>query len=506
MKMKKRNARFLSVAAAMVLAAASGTTAFAKDALVIAEEADCGTLAPTGATVDCRTDINYQVYEGLFRFGYDMEMTPQLATSWEQTDPTHITFHLREGVKYHDGRDFTAADVLFTLKLNCEDANTTGVVTYLDLENCKAVDDYTVELAFTQTNAFNLSKLSFLNIVNEESYNESGDGMATKPVGTGPYKFESSVPGVSYTLTANEDYWGGAPEGIKEVTFNVIAEGSQRTNALMAGEIDFNKALQISDFDYISGMDGYEVITKPAFNTECLFFNMTENSPFASKELRQAVAYSVDNEAMNNAGFNGLNLPAAGVWSSGMADYDASWTNPMYGQDMDKAKELAGAAGVPDKPVTILYGGLAAEELMAQVLQANLAELGITAEITSVDQGVFWSAMGDPTGWDIGIMSCSAPSGYGLDSMTAFLTGLNFQGWSGPEYDKMAELCNTASSAETDEERMILTKELWDLIEEEVPLYGMVYLNRMSAYDSAIQNYKVFDQFGIYVKDLSFAE
>ena len=178
----------------------------------------------------------------------------------------------------------------------------------------------------------------------------------------------------------------------------------------------------------------------------------------------------------------------------------------MYGQDMDKAKDLAGAAGVPDKPVTILYGGLAAEELMAQVLQANLAELGITAEITSVDQGVFWSAMGDPTGWDIGIMSCSAPSGYGLDSMTAFLTGLNFQGWSGPEYDKMAELCNTASSAETDEERMTLTKELWDLIEEEVPLYGMVYLNRMSAYDSAIQNYKVFDQFGIYVKDLSFAE
>lgn len=504
--MKRRNVMFLAAAAAVVLAGAGSTTALAKDSLVIAEEGDCGTLAPTGPTVACRADINNQVYESLFRFGYNMEMTPQLATSWEQADPTHIKFNLREGVKYHDGRDFTAKDVLFTLKLCSEDANMTGVITYLDLEKCEIVDDYTIILAFTQPNAFNLTKLYALNIVNEEAYNESSDGMATNPVGTGPYKFESSVPGVSYTLTANEDYWGGAPEGIKTVTFNVIAEGSQRSNALLAGEVDFNKVLQISDYEYISDMEDYEVVTKPAFNTESLFFNMTDNSPFASKELRQAVAYAVDNQAMNNAGFNGLCLPATGVWSSGMADYDASWTNPMYGQDMEKAKELVNAAGVPGEPITILYGGVAAEEPIAQVLQANLAELGITAEITSVDQGVFWSAMGDSSRWDIGIMSCSAPSGYGLDSMTAFLTGLNFQGWSGPEYDKMAELCNTASGSETDEERIALTKELWELIEEEVPLYGMVYLTNMCAYDSSLQNFEVFDQFGIWVKDLSFAE
>ena len=166
--MKKRA---MAIAAAFALTMSMGMGAAAKDDLVIAEMMDCGTLAPTGPTVEMRSDITYQVYEGLFRYGYNMEMTPQLATSWEQTDPTHITFHLREGVKYHDGRDFTAKDVLFTLKLNCEDANTSGVITYLDLDNCEAPDDYTVILAFTQPNAFNLTKLGSLNIVNEEAYN-----------------------------------------------------------------------------------------------------------------------------------------------------------------------------------------------------------------------------------------------------------------------------------------------------------------------------------------------
>lgn len=210
--MKKRA---MAIAAAFALTMSMGMGAAAKDDLVIAEMMDCGTLAPTGPTVEMRSDITYQVYEGLFRYGYNMEMTPQLATSWEQTDPTHITFHLREGVKYHDGRDFTAKDVLFTLKLNCEDANTSGVITYLDLDNCETPDDYTVILAFTQPNAFNLTKLGSLNIVNEEAYNESSDGMATNPVGTGPYKFESSIPGVSYTFTANEDYWGERRKKLK---------------------------------------------------------------------------------------------------------------------------------------------------------------------------------------------------------------------------------------------------------------------------------------------------
>lgn len=474
-----------------------------KDTLVIAEAGDCGTLAPTGATVDCRSDINTQLYESLFRYGYNMEMVPKLATDWEWVDNTHCTFHLREGVKYHDGRDFTAADVLFTLKLNCEDANTSGVVTYLDYDNCVIEDDYTITLAFTEQNAFNLTKLSAMNIVNEEAYNESGDNMATHPVGTGPYKFESSVPGMSYTLTAFDDYWDGAPEYIKTVTFTVIAEGSQRTNALQSGEIDINKSLQSSDFAYLDGLDEYTAVSKAGTNTQCFFFNMTENSPFAAKELRQAVAYAVNNEEMNNTAYDGLSVPATGPWSPGMMDYDAGWTNPMYGQDKEKAKELVDSVGAPSDPITILYNGDPQNEIMAQILQANLAEIGIPAEISSVDAGVFWSAMGDPTGWDIGIMGCSAPSGYGLDSMTAFLTGLNFQGWSGPEYDKMAELCVTASVADSDEKRLEYTKELWDLIEEEVPLYGVVALSFMLSHDSALE-LDIYDQFTIYVKDIKF--
>ena len=210
---------------------------------------------------------------------------------------------------------------------------------------------------------------------------------------------------------------------------------------------------------------------------------------------------------MNAAGYDNLYIPATGPWSSGMADYNAEWTNEMYeAQNMDKAKELVQEAGIPDRTVKIVYGGSSAEEAMTQVLQANLAELGITAEITSVDAGVFWSSMGDPTGWDLSLMSCSAPSGYGLDSMTAFLTGLNFQGWSGEKFDQLKELCNSGAMAENDDERMEKTKELWDLIEEEVPIYGMVYLTNTCAFDSRLENFQIADQFSFCVKDLSFAD
>lgn len=485
-------------------ASSAAATATTKDTLVVAEETDCGTMAPVGSTIDCRTDIANQVYNGLFRYGYNMEIEPQLATSWEEVDSTHYVFHLREGVKYHDGRDFTAKDVLFSLELAYNDASSNAIATYLDLENCKIIDDYTVELAFTQQNAFNFSKLDALNIVNEEAYNESGDGFATHPIGTGPYKFESSVPGSTYTFTAFDEYWGEAP-AIKNLTLMVIPEASQRTTSLQTGEVDINMVLQTSDYEYMSTQEGFAVGGKPGYNSETLFFNMTENSPFQEKALRQAVCYVVDNEAMNEAAFGGYSYPNTTVWSSGMNDYDETWTSPMYGEpDFEKAQELVDSVGAPTEPITILYGGMYQEEIMAQILQANLAKIGITAEVVSVDQGVLWSSMADPTAYDIGIMGCSAPSGYGLDSMTAFLTGLNFQGWSGENYDKVVELCNAGASAATDEERMQYTKELHDLIVEEVPLYGMVTINKMYAYNASL-NFDIFGQYSFRACDLAFS-
>ena len=502
-----RSKKLFTLAAAGLLALSIGTGVSAestKDTLVIAEDVDCGTLAPTGPTISTRTDIYLQVYDGLFRFDGNSEMVPGLATDWEWLDDTHIKFNLREGVKYHDGRDFTAKDVLFSIKLCQEDSNMVAVVTNVDYDACEILDDYTIVIAFTEKNAFNLSKLNMMNIVNEESYNESSDGMATSPVGTGPYKFESSVPGASYTLVANEESWDKVP-AIEHITFEVIPEASQRTNSLLAGEVDLVKALQNSDYDYIGGMEEYTVGKRAGFNSTDIFFNMTENSPFVEKALRQAVCYTVDNEAMNTAAYGGLSIPCTGPWSVGMHDYDASWTNPMYDSpDFDKAKELVDSVGAPSEPITIIYGGDAACETISQILQANLAQIGITAEIVSVDSSVLWSTMSDQTQWDIGLLGASAPSGYGLDSMTAFLTGLNFQGWSGENFDKLVELCQTGAAASSDEERIAATKEIWDLVEEEVPLYAMVTLSNLYAHVSNL-NYEVYDQFSLKGNNLIFS-
>ncbi len=481
---------------------ASGETAgAAKDTLNVVVDSDVGNMGPFGSG----TSFSYlapQVYEAMFELGYEMEVTPRLAEKWDKIDDTHYTFYLRQGVEFSDGNKMTADDVIFSLNLYTQDANYGRYVEHVDFEKTKAIDDYTVDLYFKEENAFAFSQLAGVRIISEESWNASPDQMVTDPVGTGPYKLQEYVSGSYFTLEANEKYWGGAPD-IKTVKFTVTSEPSQRTTALETGEADLVMNLQASDVEYMNNKEGFTVIQDITVQSMSMFFNMNDASVFSNKELRQALCYAVDNSAINVAAYGGFCEPSKTYFSTAMMDYTDDMESAIYSVDKDKAKELFGASGVNGGNIRIATDGTTQETSIAEILQSELTQYGFTVQIDNYDPATIWSVGADPTQWDILLMLGSAPSGYGLDKMTAFLTGLNFSGWKGEKFDEFTELCVEASSTADEAKRLDYTKQALEIVSEEVPAYSFIQNVQNYAYVDNL-NFKVWNQASLYVKDLKF--
>lgn len=473
-----------------------------RDTINIAVDGDVGNMSVFGSGVTF-SYVAHQIYEGLYALGYENEIVPRLAESWEEVDSTHYIFKIREGVKFHDGNVLTANDVLFSYKLMQEDASYSQYVINIDFDKTKVVDDYTFELYFKEQNAYTFPNLTNVNIVSEASWNASPDKMVTTPVGTGPYKLKEYISGSNVTVEAFDEYWGGVPD-IKEATFTVIAEPSQKTTALETGEVQLVMKLQTSDIEYLSGKSEYAVTQDTSVQSLSFFLNMHDNSVFANKQVRQALCYALDNEAINTVSYGGYGLASTGPFSTAMKDYSNQMEAEIYtAADMDKAKSLIKESGVSGGTVKIVTDGTSPEIAAAEIIQNILSELGFTAEINNYDSATVWNVGADPTQWDLLLIVTASPSGYGVDSMKAFLGGLNWSGWEGESFDNFMQFCTEtigAGDAETSNEK---AKEVVKVIVDECPIYSTVQLVNCYAYDAKL-NYEVWNVASLYLKDLKF--
>ena len=482
----------------------SGTSSNAgKTNLIVVTDSDLGNASPFGSG-NSFAYMQDQVYEELFMLGYDMEYTPKIAESWDQVDDTHYTFHIREGIKDSEGNPLTASDVIFSMNLYAADATYSQYVAHIDFDKTVATDDYTVDVYFADTNAFAFSQLAGVRIVTQAAWEASADQMVTTPVGTGPYKLKEYVGGSYFVLVANENYWGGQPE-ITEVRFNIVSEASQRTTLLETGAADLVMSLQASDVKYISDKSDFEVDNHISTQTMTMFINMDPVSAMSSKELRQALCYSIDNESMNVAAYGGYCAGSTTLFSTAMTDYTDAMASNMYTTvDEAKAAELFAASGKSGSKIRIATDGSAPETTIAEMIQPILMAQGFEVSIDSYDSATIWSVATDPTQWDLLLMIASAPSGNGLDEMTAFLAGLNFSKWEGESFDTAVAAMMEASNTVDESARIDLTKQALDVVVDEVPAYGIVQIAQSFAYSSSL-NFKVWNQSSLYVADLKFS-
>jgi len=350
--------------------------------LVAAIAGEPDQLDPQKTSAYFSFEVLENVFDTLVEPDANLEMRPALAESWTVSpDQLVWTFHLRRSVTFHDGSPFTADDVVYSYRriIDQELANADKLSAVTGIT---AADPSTVVITLKQPTPnllTNLGGFKGLAIVQRRNV-ESGE-IATHPVGTGPFAFQSQKSGDSIILKANPTYWAGAPK-VSGVTFRFISEPSTALSALQAGEIDWTDSIPTQRVAQLKDDDSITLATTASNDYWYLALNEAR-APWNDVRVRQAIAYAIDRDAIvqatsyGTAVANQLAIPQGNPWYT---PYDA------YRHDVDKAKSLLADAGAAPKSLDMLVTNEYPETVTAaQIIADNLAPLGITVNIRTVD-------------------------------------------------------------------------------------------------------------------------
>jgi peptide/nickel transport system substrate-binding protein len=327
-------------------------------------------------------EVLENVFDTLVEPDANLEMRPALAESWTVSpDQLVWTFRLRHGVTFHDGSPFTADDVVYSYR-RIIDEKLANADKFSAVTDVTAPDPATVVIRVkhpTPNLLTNIGGFKGVAIVSRKNV-ESGQ-IATHPVGTGPFAFVGQKSGDSITLKANKSYWGGAPK-ISGVTFRFISEASTALSALQAGEIDWTDSIPPQRVAQLREDDSLTLAVTPSNDYWYLALNEARK-PWSNVRVRQAIAYAIDRDAIvkatsyGTAAANQLAIPKGNPWYT---DYH------RYNYDIDRAKALLAESNVTGGDLDMLVTSEYPETVTAaQVIADNLAPLGITVHIRTVD-------------------------------------------------------------------------------------------------------------------------
>ena len=333
--------------------------------------------------------VCYQLYDRLIEIESDGTVTPGLAESWELApDSKSITFKLRQGVKFHNGDELTAEDVVFTYDKAIASAVTAGVTSAMD--HMEKVDDSTVKLVLKEAFAAAESCVPFaqLSIISKSAYEADPDAFARNPVGTGPYKFGSWEIGNKITLTANDDYYDGAP-AIKDVTFKIILDTNTVVMAMQNGEVDICDTAPSAGRSTIENDKNLEWYACPSAGSNFIIFNNAKE-PFNDKRVRQAVALALDKESIVIGALEGDGEVAQTLMARSVPQYPSDFVSAYDQQNIEKAKQLLADAGYPNG-FDIVCPTMDSELFVpaTEMFQDMLAQIGINVTVEKYERNVW---------------------------------------------------------------------------------------------------------------------
>ncbi|MFN8386169.1 MAG: ABC transporter substrate-binding protein [Anaerolineales bacterium] len=346
-------------------------------------------------------------YEQLLRInppGSAEMYTPLLAESWEvSADGLAYTFHLRTGVKFHDGEPMNAAAVKASIDAAVARAGASFI--WLPLDNVEVVDDSTVK--------FNLKWAAPVDLIASSLYGawivspkalEAGAADETfwadgKSYGTGPYMVESYTPDAEIVFTQNTEYWGGWEAGqYEKVVVSIVPEATTRQQMLEGGEVDIATALPMDNIATFESDPNYTVYKEPSFFNYVGFFN-TLKEPLNDIKVRQALSYAIPYDDIIAIGAKGLGTQSYGPVPAGVFPWDDSVFR--YSYDLDKAKALLKEAGHEGGgfSIRLTYAAEnATEEAFAPLIKDSFAQIGVDVTIEPLAFGQQWElAKTDPS-------------------------------------------------------------------------------------------------------------
>ena len=362
--------------------------------LVFATSKGVDSPNPFVTTVSVDEHIKEMWLEPLLHLADDGSLVPVLATSWVSNDDHSVwTFHLRRGVKFHDGQEMTSADVVWTVKyiLNPDNAARGAGPLGPVIDSVEAVDRYTVRFnmkgsqpAFPQIS----QGINPLPVIPANSMETGVLRMSTPPSGTGPFKFESWTPGGNTVVVRNDDYWAGKPY-LDKIVFQFVSSATGRANALRTGEIQMAERLGPSFANRVLAGEirGISVLAPPLSGYRRIMFNV-ESPIFKDKNVRLAAVYGMDMQKLLDEAFFGLGylvhlpVPPGSVWEEALLA-----CCPKRYADPDKARALLAASEYNGEPVRLYVQR--GREGVGESLSRQLREVGFNIDLTVLESGIY---------------------------------------------------------------------------------------------------------------------
>lgn len=324
-------------------------------------------------------NLGFLMYDPLVTKDELGNLQPALATEWDTTDPNKTILKIREGVTFHDGTPLTAADVAYSIAARADEeliASTAGrpIMSPSQWVSAVAIDDLTVEVNTTERVEFLVNPQPVL-VVPNESFGKVN--FANEVLGTGPYKLGKFTSGTSLECVANPDYWDGPPP-IENLTFVFFADVATAGTGLRSGQVDALYDVAPANLESVSDIEGTEVSSMGTYAFWWII--QMGKEPLNDPEVRKALRYCFNNEAINNAAFKGLGLPHS--WNPFMLYPTNSGADADVEYDPAMAKQILADLGKSDISVPILcIAGYQDGISAAQVMQQGFQEAGITCEV-----------------------------------------------------------------------------------------------------------------------------
>ncbi len=397
---------------ALTLAFGLMASASAAAELVVGMQQEPTSLDPTAdATASIDSMMTQNVFESLTTVAENGEVQPNLATSWDVSeDGLTYTFHLAEGVTFHDGSVLDAEDVIFSFdRAMAEESVNPSKDIFEPIESVKAVDPQTVEITLSGKDAFFLFNMGQGDSAIVAS--ESADTNNANPIGSGPFKFDSWTRGDRLTLVKNPDHRDAAEVGLDKVVFRFISDPAAATAAMMAEELDAFPGFPAPELLPQFEADPRFRVNVGSTEGEVILAMNNAKPPFDNVEVRRAVATAIDRDEIIEGAMYGQAVPIGSFYPPhGTAYVDLT---EAYPHDSEKAKTMFEEAGVAGETMTLRVPPFPYATRSAEIIQNQLSEAGIDAKVENVEWGFWIDEVYKKKNYDMTIIAHTSPNDMG---------------------------------------------------------------------------------------------
>ena len=463
------------------------------NSITVGSIGDAQRLLPPLASDGASGDVSGWIFNGLVKYDKNVNLVGDLAESFEASEDCRTaTFHLRKGVRWHDGPELTAADVDFTYRKMIDPKVATPYSG--DFERVKeltVLDPYTVRVTYKEPFAPGLASWGMgilpKHLLDGKDINASE--LNRKPVGTGPYRFQEWVSGQRIVLKANDDYFEGRPH-VDQYIYRIIPDTSTMFLELKAGGLDYmglTPLLFQRQTDTPLFRKNFNKFRYPAFAYTYMGYNL-QDPKFQDRRVRQAIAHAVDKKSIIQGVLLGLGRPATGPFPPESWAYDTTVRDYPY--DPEKAKSLLKEAGwsdsngdgvldkngVPFRFTLLTNQGNEERAKNAEIIQQNLSKIGIRVDIKILEWQALLHEFIDKRKFDAIILGWSLgrdPDAYDIFHSSKTKEGeFNFVSYKNPRVDELLlegrKTCNQ-------EKRTEIYHEIHRLIAEDQPYTFLYY-------------------------------